>query len=744
MRLKKTHETRISEKGQKVAINHQTIRKKQDSIGSMSRMNPTQYGEEGFRPEQWMGYSERKKWNSLSRRKQEKILQKIDQKMQNHPTKEMVQYAQLKAAEEQAAQNTAQAWQMESQPAVKPAKQGQGYNGTAALRTGSQGYVLQEDKDKDIKETETNQNPETDPTDKLSFSHLAQPTEADPLFPYRRRQYIEAKKIVKSYEAAADAKKALRIKSKVKAIKINDVRQLKMARLRKIPAGIKINRINRDKSGNRVPTRQEYKKALKYIAEYQQVQKVSREIYRKNIRNLALGATVKSVQVTGKTVAKEWQVLMKAKNQQASEEERQASPKDIGKAYGESRKVARRGGKVKDFVGNRRTTRKAVNAVTANLAKIPIMKPVIRFKMGDTAANLNALRQSPKRIVRIGARALGILKNAVGFATKSVAGIFAGFLPALLLGMLLISVVSAFSGAEAEGGSGNGMQIVEVAQQELSLSSQNVGGQKYKNWYGMNADWCAMFVSWCGNECGYITQGIMPKSAAVSGYMSWYLDKGLFEYKEGYTPKAGDFIVFKSAGASHIGIVVENSDGSTVKTIEGNSGGSNTSPYHLGSHVAAHSYSLDFAQITGYCTPAYPEEAGESVGPNAAFDDAPDAPADYNSGKYQQVTARLTAYCTCEICCGKWSGGPTASGVYPKQGQTIALDREAAQDLGLNFGARIAIDGKEFIYQDSGGSPMNDAYHQTGYLPIDVFFNNHADAHTFGVKVVPVYILSKS
>ena len=33
-----------------------------------------------------------------------------------------------------------------------------------------------------------------------------------------------------------------------------------------------------------------------------------------------------------------------------------------------------------------------------------------------------------------------------------------------------------------------------------------------------------------------------------------------------------------------------------------------------------------------------------------------------------------SGYCNCPICCGIWSGGPTASGVYPTANHTIAVD----------------------------------------------------------------------
>jgi hypothetical protein len=51
-------------------------------------------------------------------------------------------------------------------------------------------------------------------------------------------------------------------------------------------------------------------------------------------------------------------------------------------------------------------------------------------------------------------------------------------------------------------------QIVAVAQSQLG----NVGGQPYWSWYGFDSrvEWCACFVSWCANECGFIDLGVIP------------------------------------------------------------------------------------------------------------------------------------------------------------------------------------------------------------------------------------------
>lgn len=155
-------------------------------------------------------------------------------------------------------------------------------------------------------------------------------------------------------------------------------------------------------------------------------------------------------------------------------------------------------------------------------------------------------------------------------------------------------------------------QIVEVARKEEAAWEENIGGKKYKDWYGMDADWCGMFVSWCANECDYISLGIMPKAASVASMKNWYGEKEQYHTKEsGYEPKAGDVIFFGN-GRSHTGLVVGyDQETGTVTTIEGNTGSSDTSPYHQGSRVKEKHYPITNDSIIGYGTPLYPEETIE-------------------------------------------------------------------------------------------------------------------------------------
>lgn len=62
-------------------------------------------------------------------------------------------------------------------------------------------------------------------------------------------------------------------------------------------------------------------------------------------------------------------------------------------------------------------------------------------------------------------------------------------------------------------------QIVAVALSQVG----NVGGQPYWSWYGVSyhVEWCACFVSWCANECGYIENGVIPKFAGFATGVRW-------------------------------------------------------------------------------------------------------------------------------------------------------------------------------------------------------------------------------
>ena len=144
--------------------------------------------------------------------------------------------------------------------------------------------------------------------------------------------------------------------------------------------------------------------------------------------------------------------------------------------------------------------------------------------------------------------------------------------------------------------------IVAVALSQVG----NIGGEPYWSWYGFEGrvEWCACFVSWCANECGYIDNGIIPKFAGCVNSVQWFKDRGQWA-DNSIEPTPGMIIFFDwdspngSSGpqdglSDHVGIV-EKCENGIVYTVEGNSGDS----------CRQRQYPVGYYEILGYGVPAY-------------------------------------------------------------------------------------------------------------------------------------------
>jgi len=121
----------------------------------------------------------------------------------------------------------------------------------------------------------------------------------------------------------------------------------------------------------------------------------------------------------------------------------------------------------------------------------------------------------------------------------------------------------------------------------------NKGGKKFWKWYGFTerVEWCAIFVSWCEDQCKYIAKEKAPSFALVSDGADWFMARDQWLGPDAM-PSAGDLVFFdweQDGDRDHVGIVTGVVDG-MVFTVEGNSS----------DRCRQKRYSLDDPVIYGY------------------------------------------------------------------------------------------------------------------------------------------------
>lgn len=149
---------------------------------------------------------------------------------------------------------------------------------------------------------------------------------------------------------------------------------------------------------------------------------------------------------------------------------------------------------------------------------------------------------------------------------------------------------------------GTGSQaIVQVALTQLG----NEGGEPYWSWYPFenHVEWCACFVSWCADQCGYLESGTIPKFSLCSDGADWFKRNGQWQDRN-YEPQSGDLIFYdweNDGITDHVGIV-EKVENGMVYTVEGNT---SDADHRNGDVVAQHSYPIGSRSIYGYGVPIY-------------------------------------------------------------------------------------------------------------------------------------------
>ena len=113
-----------------------------------------------------------------------------------------------------------------------------------------------------------------------------------------------------------------------------------------------------------------------------------------------------------------------------------------------------------------------------------------------------------------------------------------------------------------------------------------------------------------------------------------------------------------------------------------------------------------------------------------AFEDKP-TPEPVLLGTY-----RITAYCSCEKCCGEWAKNRPDGIVYGASGEELVAGVSCASPL--PFGTVVEIEGLgEYVVQDRTAAWVVEKY---GEQQIDIYFDNHEAACEFGLKYLNVYL----
>ena len=93
----------------------------------------------------------------------------------------------------------------------------------------------------------------------------------------------------------------------------------------------------------------------------------------------------------------------------------------------------------------------------------------------------------------------------------------------------------------------------------------------------------------------------------------------------------------------------------------------------------------------------------------------------------QTVEMKVTAYCPCEKCCGKFADGFTSIGRDARKTLGVAADPKL-----LSYGTKLDVPGIGVrVVDDTGGAMRQSA--KKGIWHIDVRFHDHNEALQFGV-----------
>jgi len=247
---------------------------------------------------------------------------------------------------------------------------------------------------------------------------------------------------------------------------------------------------------------------------------------------------------------------------------------------------------------------------TENIAKNSkkIAKESVKMTQRIARASKQVIQTTVRATKAVVKATITAIKAIIAGTKAIVSAIIAGGWVAVVI-ILIIALIAGFVAVlfnedeSSENSEIPSSEIVLVAKAQIG----NEGGDKFWKWYGFNehVEWCACFVSWCADQCGYIDKGIIPKFSLCSDGVNWFKERNQWNDRgESYYPIAGDIIFFdwyeengsQDGRCDHVGIVTRTDlTNRNIYTIEGNTN----------NKCAERMYSLDDAQVIGYGSPKY-------------------------------------------------------------------------------------------------------------------------------------------
>lgn len=245
-------------------------------------------------------------------------------------------------------------------------------------------------------------------------------------------------------------------------------------------------------------------------------------------------------------------------------------------------------------------------------------------------------------------------EGSAGALRALVAGTGAGLAPLVLAALAVAAAVLVVAGLVGavlsagffgmQQGSYSSMARIALAEYEGGVLDGFYHHDDPKYWAyatgsaysdGSSTPWCAAFVSWCANECGYVDSGLFPRTAGVGTILAHFeadSDLGsVVDLADYDSPRPGDIVCYGSASSSggsctdHVGIVVsvggsESEGYSYFYTVEGNtsSDGTGGDSARVGRHVfwnnragiaESPQWQLSYWDYAKVIRPNYPEAA---------------------------------------------------------------------------------------------------------------------------------------